>query len=144
MTQPVPSPAAIRPNEDESWASAKTKYAFVEQLEALRPKVVGRGNAERFDYFLKTFQVMRLMGEFGTTRHRFERAMHEDRYAQALAVRTKMARLWEAMMRLHLEKATNASDLGEIVSLEILNWHQTGRPQMGQAARARTGQTDPR
>ncbi len=35
-----------------------------------------------------------------------------------------MARLFEKMMRLHLEKAINASDLGEIVSLEILNWHQ--------------------
>ena len=118
------SPAAIRPNEEESWASAKKKYAFVEKLEALRPKVVGRGNRERFDYFLKTFQVMRLMGEFGVARNRFELSMHEDRYTQALAVRTKMARLWEKMMRLHLEKVTNASDLGEIVSLEILNWHQ--------------------
>jgi len=118
------SPAAIRPNEEESWASAKENYAFVEKLEALRPKVVGRGNRERFDYFLKTFQVMRLMGEFGVARNRFELSMHEDRYTQALAVRTKMARLWEKMMRLHLEKVTNASDLGEIVSLEILNWHQ--------------------
>ena len=85
----------IRPNEEESWASAKKKYAFVEQLEALRPKVVGRGNRERFDYFLKTFQVMRLICEFGAARHRFELAMHEDRYTQALAVRTTMARLWE-------------------------------------------------
>ena len=28
------------------------------------------------------------------------------------------------MMQLHLEKATNVSDLGEIINLEILNWHQ--------------------
>ena len=118
------SPAAIRPNENESWESAKKKYTFVEKLEALRPGIVGRGSRERFDYFLKTFQVMRRMGEFGVVRYRFELAMHEDRYTQALAARTKMARLWEQMMRLHLEKVTNASDLGEIISLEILNWHQ--------------------
>ena len=118
------SPAAIRPNEEESWATAKKDYAFVEKLEALRPMVVGKGNQERFDYFLKTFQVMRLMGEFSVVRQQFELAMQEDGYAKALAARTKMARLFEKMMRLHLEKATNASDLGEIVNLEILNWHQ--------------------
>ncbi len=67
---------------------------------------------------------MRLMGEFAVARHQFELSMREDWYAQALAARTKMARLFEQMMRLHLEKATNASDLGEIVNLEILNWHQ--------------------
>ena len=118
------SPAAIRPNEEESWETAKEDYAFVEKLEALRPKIAGRGNRERFDYFLKTFQVMRLMGEFAVARHQFELSMREDWYAQALAARTKMSRLFEKMMRLHLEKVTNASDLGEIVSLEILNWHQ--------------------
>ena len=118
------APAAVRPNEDESWASAKEKYSFVEKLEALRPKVKGRGNRERFDYFLKTFQVMRLMGEFGVARHQFELSMREDEYAKALATRTKMARLFEMMMQLHLEKATNVSDLGEIINLEILNWHQ--------------------
>lgn len=118
------SPAAIRPNEDESWEAAEKDYGFVEKLEALRPKIVGRGNLERFDYFLKTFQVMRLMGEFGVVRHQFEDSMREDQYTLALSARTKMARLFEKMMRLHLEKVTNASDLGEIVSLEILNWHQ--------------------
>ena len=91
------SPAAIRPNEEESWETAKRDYAFVEKLEALRPKVVGRGNRERFDYFLKTFQVMRLMGEFAVARHRFELSMREDWYAKALAARTKMARLFEKM-----------------------------------------------
>jgi hypothetical protein len=118
------SPAAIRPNEEESWETAKEDYAFVEKLGALRPKIAGRGNRERFDYFLKTFQVMRLMGEFGVARHQFELSMREEWYAKALVARTKMARLFEKMIRLHLEKVTNASDLGEIVNLEILNWHQ--------------------
>ena len=118
------SPAAIRPNEDESWETAKKYYSFVEKLEALRPKVVGLGNRERFDYFLKTFQVMRVMAECGVVRHQFEVAMGEEGYDKALVARTKMARLFEQMMELHLEKATNVSDLGEIVNLEILNWHQ--------------------
>ncbi len=118
------APAAIRPNEDESWASAKMNYDFVQKLDALRPKIRGRGNLERFDYFLKTFQVMRLMGEFGVARYQFESFMREDEYTKALATRTKMARLLEMMMQLHLEKATNVSDLGEIINLEILNWHQ--------------------
>jgi hypothetical protein len=35
-----------------------------------------------------------------------------------------MANLWEQLMTLMVEKATNASDLGEIVNLEIINWKQ--------------------
>lgn len=118
------SPAAIRPNENQSWQTARKNYAFVDKLEVLRSRIVGQGNRERFDYFLKTFQVMRLMGECGIVRHQFETAMSEGWYTQALAARAEMARLFENMMRLHLEKATNASDLGEIVNLEALNWHQ--------------------
>ena len=57
-----------------------------------------------------------------------------------------MARLFEGMMRLHLEKVTNASDLGEIVNLEILNWHQLMvlSVEVGQSTRARPVQADPR
>jgi hypothetical protein len=35
-----------------------------------------------------------------------------------------MANLWEQLMTLAVEKATNASDLGEILNLEIVNWKQ--------------------
>jgi hypothetical protein len=35
-----------------------------------------------------------------------------------------MANLWEQLMTLMVEKATNASDLGEIINLEIINWKQ--------------------
>ena len=117
------SPSAIETNA-KSWALEQRKYSFVTQLENLRNSVIGAGNLERFDYFLKNFQAMKLMAEFGTVRHNFEMQMEEEYFHSALTYRREMARLFEKFMKLKLESINNTSDLGEILSLEILNWHQ--------------------
>merc|ERR1712084_3965 len=38
--------------------------------------------------------------------------------------RLAMAKIFEQIMQLEMEKIINASDLGEIMSLERTNWHQ--------------------
>jgi hypothetical protein len=64
------------------------------------------------------------MGEYATVRHRFENAAEDGDWTQALDHRRKMARLWEELMAVQIQKVFNSSDLGEIINLEILNWHQ--------------------
>jgi hypothetical protein len=64
------------------------------------------------------------MGEYGCIRSNFEKMMGRGKYTDALNYRISMATLWEQLMTLMVEKATNASDLGEIVNLEIINWKQ--------------------
>jgi hypothetical protein len=59
------SPGAIWPNE-EPWSREQKKFSFVADLEALRPQIVGAGNLERYDYWLKAMQALRIMGEYGT------------------------------------------------------------------------------
>ena len=86
----------------------------------MRNNIEGVGNLERFDYWLKSFQAFRFMGEFGCLRHDFERAMIDGDYQQALVYRTEMAQLFERLITLQVEKVTNVSDLGEIINLEIL------------------------
>jgi len=117
------APGAIEAN-DESWTSIKHRYDFVGNLESLRSKIKGKGNLERFDYWLKTMQILKLMGEYGCVRFQFEQAMEEEQWTEALEHRRSLARLFEKIMTLEIEKATNVTDYGEIINLEILNWQQ--------------------
>jgi hypothetical protein len=117
-------PGEVLPNA-RSWRRVRREYAFVDEFEALRGDVVGPSNLERFDYWLKTLQLLREMAEFGTVRHDFERAMERNRYESALATMTELARLHERITTLQLERARNASDIGEIIQFQLVNWKAT-------------------
>jgi len=117
------APGAILPNSS-NWSSEQSKYSFVDNLEALRPQIVGAGNLERFDYWLKAMQCLKIMGEYGCIRDDFESACEAGNWSTALNHRISMANLWEQLITLMVEKTTNASDLGEIINLEIINWKQ--------------------
>ncbi len=115
-------PGAIAVNE-KPWESERGKYAFVDRLAAVRPRIRGAGNLERFDYWLHTFESLRIIGEFGCLRGQLEKALHRDRPTTGLKVRIKMARLWERLMSLQIQRVTNSSELGEIANLEQLTWN---------------------
>jgi len=114
-------PGAIVAN-DKSWKTESKKYEFVDKLAALRPRISGAGNLERFDYWLNTFKCLRIIGEFGCLRGELEEAVGRDEFSTALRVRIKMARLWERLMSLQIQRVTNSSELGEIANLEQLTW----------------------
>ena len=116
-------PGAIMPNP-KPWGSEQSTFEFVARLEKLRDMVTGLGNLERYDYWLSAFKCFRIMGEYATVRHRFESAAGDEDWREALDQRRKMARLWEDLMTAQIRKVFNSSDLGEIINLEILNWHQ--------------------
>jgi len=115
------SPGAIMRNSAD-WSSEQSKYDFVGQLEALRPQVVGTGNLDRYDYWLKSFQALRLYGEYGCVRDDFLTAMSQSNWSAALTHRTNMARLLEDILTLKIESITNNNELGEICNIEIVNW----------------------
>ena len=117
-------PGEVLPNAT-SWRRLRREYAFVDQFAALRGEVVGASNLERFDYWLRTLQLLREMAEFGTVRHDFERAMARGRYRRALAAMTELARLHERITTLQLERARNASDIGEVIQFQLVNWKGT-------------------
>lgn len=48
------------------WELNKEKFNFVEQLENLRPQIKGKGNLERFDYYLNQFQYLRGLAKLRT------------------------------------------------------------------------------
>lgn len=117
------SPGAIMPRETP-WPDERARYSFVADLESLRPRVEGLGNRERFDYWLSSFKALRFMGEYGALRYRFEETVREEQWQEALELRRQLARLFEELMTLQIQKVVNSSDLGEIINLEVLNWYQ--------------------
>jgi hypothetical protein len=117
-------PGEVLPSS-RPWRRVHREYAFVEEFEALRSDVVGAANLERFDYWLKTLQLLREMAEFGTVRGDFERMMRRNRHERALEEMIELARLHERITTLQLERARNASDTGEIIQFQLVNWKAT-------------------
>jgi len=135
-------PGAILANST-SWSTEESRYGFVTDFENLRSKIVGAGNLERFDYWLKTWQALKLKGQYGCVRYQFEDAMEKNEWTDALNHRKTMARLWEQIMELEVEKATNVSDLGDIMNLEVVNWKQLMMNKHDEALEAGLGNALP-
>jgi len=58
----IEGPGGVDP-DDRPWTEAKADYAFVDDLESLRPLVRGAVSLERYEYWLSMFRYMRAMGE---------------------------------------------------------------------------------
>jgi hypothetical protein len=114
----------------EPWAKVSAQYEFVAQFEALRERVRGVANLERYDYWLNQFRAMRLIGELGCTAGALDREVtalgavgdlkiRRERAAQgALALRVHLAELWTQLLRTEIAGANGPAELGTIASLE--------------------------
>ncbi|MGA2500335.1 MAG: malectin domain-containing carbohydrate-binding protein, partial [Tepidisphaeraceae bacterium] len=127
-------PGGIKPN-NKPWAEEKRAYEFVDKLAALRDKVHGPGNLQRFDYWLNTYQYMGAMAELGCMRGQLDKsaatlaaekdpAQRKASAQAALTVRTQMARQWEKMVTLQLATIDTPGDLGTLTNLEQHNRKQ--------------------
>ncbi|MBN2506676.1 MAG: hypothetical protein JXQ71_08280 [Verrucomicrobia bacterium] len=122
-------PGGIRPNATP-WDQEKARYAFVDEIAALRPRVRGAASLDRFDYWLHAFEYHRALGQLGCTRGALDAIMRRiakqsdpavrKRLAveDALPVRLALARQWEAMMTHLLQTVSTPGELGTIANLE--------------------------
>lgn len=131
---PVPcywsdGPGDIRRNP-QPWESVRADYRFVDALEALRPRVRGTADLDRFDYWLNQFRAMRLIAEIGCTAGALDREMaaidgladpqqgaRRARYG-ALPLRLRLAALWTQLLRTEVAGASSSGELGTIANLE--------------------------
>ncbi|MEI7728063.1 MAG: malectin domain-containing carbohydrate-binding protein [Verrucomicrobiota bacterium] len=109
--------------------SAPEEYAFVAELSALRSKVQGAGNLERFDYWLNTFRYQQTAAMVGGVRAELDAAMavllkEKDPVKQktlaetAMGLRIKLASAWEEMMSSLVAATDTPGELGTIANLE--------------------------
>jgi hypothetical protein len=112
------------------WQQERQRYAFVDEMAALRGRVQGKGNLRRFDYWLNTFRFLRAMGELGCARGQLDGIMKKvaaqkdpvprKRLAEqeALPVRIRLARVWEQLMTLQLAVTDTPGEMGTVANLE--------------------------
>jgi hypothetical protein len=127
----IRGPGGIKP-EAASWPEVQARYHFVDQLAALRGKIRGAGNLERFDYWLNTYRYMASLAEAGCLRGQLDQAMaaieaekdparRHNLAAQALKVRIELARAWEKMIWFQVAAADTPGELGTLANLEQHN-----------------------
>ncbi len=126
----VDGPGGVRP-DSVPWEERQIDYAFVGELEALRPLVVGPGSLERFDYWLENFRYLREVGRVSCLWGLFGRALESakalpDTAARNLALRERVLPLREDLagaIRQALDHllltVTTTGELGTVT-----NWQQ--------------------
>ena len=126
----VGGPGGIKP-DGRSWEQVSQEYAFVDDLAALRPKVRGAGNLERFDFWLNQFRYMRSNAEVNCTWARYNEAIgkvkaEKDPEAQkrlarelALPLRKKLVGCVADVHRHLMATVTTPGGMGNVT-----NWQQ--------------------
>ncbi|MGC8561204.1 MAG: twin-arginine translocation signal domain-containing protein [Phycisphaerae bacterium] len=121
-------PGGIEP-QSEPWVRVRRKWTFVDCFAALAPRVLGRNHQARFQDQLSTFRYAREQAHLGCLRGALDATMQKLLKAavpaqrrrflkQALALRVKMARSWETMVRHQLAALSTRGELGTLANLE--------------------------
>jgi hypothetical protein len=130
----VTGPGSIRP-DPRPWDQASKEYAFVEEMESLRPLVEGPGSLERFDYWLDNFRYLRSIAAVRCVWARFDAAMEKVNAEKNPELRKKLARelalpirkeLVAAFSELHRHLLATVSNCGEMGN--VCNWQQQTMP----------------
>jgi hypothetical protein len=127
----VEGPGGLKPSKEKCGEVCQA-YAFLRELEKLRPQVVGSGNRERFDYWLDNFRCLHAMSQAARHWGEFNRAMEEVRAEKnpeardvALSLRTMLAGQVKQIHRYLLSAVSTPGELGTLA-----NWQQHNLPPM--------------
>ena len=126
----VGGPGGFGP-DGRPWDAISKDFVFVDELAAIRPRVKGTSNTDRFDYWLSTFNYMRSIARVRWLGAEFERAMQKveaekdadakKRLAQELALpaRRELVRGVAQVYRYLLAAVSTTGEMGTIA-----NWEQ--------------------
>jgi hypothetical protein len=129
-------PGGLEP-DGRSWAETRVDYAFVDEFAALRPRVKGAGQRERFDFWLNQLESMRRMAEVAcqwtaltnamgavlveTNRARQRRLVAERVQPLRVQLEAQLERVFESLFA----TVTTPGELGTVA-----NWNQHLLPNM--------------
>jgi hypothetical protein len=124
-------PGGIRENP-EPWESELQKYAFVDRLKALKDSVKGKGNQERYDYWLAQMNYLQAIGKAGCPRGLLGNILTQlknttnetekvNLKAKLLETRIQLSRDWEDLMTALLETVCTPGEMGNVANLEQHN-----------------------
>ena len=130
----VTGPGSIRPG-DRPWDQVRKEYAFVDEMEALRPLVEGSGELERFEYWLDNFCYLRSIAQVRCVWARFNAALEKVKAEKDREIQKRLARdlalpirkeLVAAFAELHRHLLDTVSSPGEMGN--VCNWQQQTMP----------------
>jgi hypothetical protein len=122
--------ALIKEGRKTSNADIAAYFAPLTEMEALRPRIEGVGNLERFDYWLNFILASRLRVQTWVLADRLEAAIKKARTMGAakdardfvrkevLPLRLEIARGWEDMIAAYVSCAKSPGEIGTIASIE--------------------------
>lgn len=110
-------PGNLVPNP-KPWREEKARFAFVDELAALRDRIAGPGNLARFDYWLNTWRGLAAMAEVCCLRGALDAAMKVGEFETALRLRLDLARAWSRLLTLQAAIVSTPGELGTIANLE--------------------------
>ncbi len=132
----VDGPGGIKP-DPRPWNEVAQQYAFVDELAALRTRVRGAGNLERFDYWLENFRFMRANAQVNCAWHRYNLAVKQVQAEKDSARQKQLARelalpirkeILTLVAEVHQHLLATVSTTGEMGT--VTNWQQHVLPDL--------------
>ncbi len=129
----VTGPGSIAPDPRQ----VRQQYAFVDEMEALRPLVEGPNNLERYQYWLNNFRYLRAIAKVRCVWASYNAAMEKVRAEKDPAAQQRLARdlalpirkqLVAAFGELHRYLLATVSNTGEMGN--VCNWQQQTMPNL--------------
>jgi len=130
----IKGPGAIMVNKDTSDLQERIKrYDFLPRLESYRSKMTGRGNLERFDYWVNALSFNKEALETTLAQVELNNAVDKIKKESDESIRNKMAKViavplrivlaekWKDMNRRLLALVSTNGELGTIANLEMHN-----------------------
>jgi hypothetical protein len=114
------------------WEEVKMDYSFIDEIAKLEPLIRGKGNRERFKYWLNTFLLAKKQAELGCKLGEMDTLVKQleilpetrkkDFANQEIIPRRIAAtRLFEDMMDIQLSLVSNTGEMGTIANFELHN-----------------------
>ena len=104
------------------WSEEEPKLEWIDEWENLRSTVEGTGNLARFDYWLHVLKAYKLMAEFASELNQYEAKTNSLDLEAASSHRSRLARIWEEMMSILVQRVYDEVDLGVILNLQWRTW----------------------
>jgi hypothetical protein len=102
--------------EEESW------FKWIDDWGKRRNQVKGTGNLARFDYWYNVLNAYKLMAHFASELNQYEATTAAADLSGASTHRSKLARLWEEIMTVQVQRVHDEVDLGVILNLQWRTW----------------------
>lgn len=117
---------------NEPWDKVNKKFSFIDEFESYKPKIRGKGNKERFNYWLHTFRFAEETAHLGCIMGEIDKLMqdineiNEEEKAElvrnkVLPLRIEATEIYEKMLEYLLSKVSTTDEIGTIVNLEQHN-----------------------